>query len=206
MRPLVYLLSAFVLLSCGGSKTEESHSGPDSTTNIRQAVDEPHNDTTKTEDDPGYECIRGAAEPIVNRDVYPNALFKINDDSLTGIETIDFENGEKLKINNWGCEYFVLTFTFETNRFQGDTTDAKFWLDKAIVLMKEVEHGLDSPLDIKGGVIATSKFLQDSAKYNFMDEIVYDDSEIRDFVRLDRVHKIDNNRYAIQVTFAKGPL
>ncbi|MFM7855349.1 MAG: hypothetical protein ACKO96_26340, partial [Flammeovirgaceae bacterium] len=96
-------------------------------------------------------CIRGQAESVINKSVYPNATFKLNEDNRTGTETVRIKNGDKLTINNWGCEYYALTFRFETNRFSADTTDINYWTDKGFELMREIKSGLDAPLDIEGG-------------------------------------------------------
>src|SRR6186997_553555 len=68
-------------------------------------------DGVKTEEEFDYsQCIRGQAASVIKKTVYPNSTFKLNKDNHTGTENIDLENGDKLIINNWGCEYYVLTF------------------------------------------------------------------------------------------------
>ena len=52
-------------------------------------------------------CERGQAAPIVIKSVYPNTVFKLNDDNYSESETVEFENGYKLIIENGGCEYYV---------------------------------------------------------------------------------------------------
>ena len=154
-------------------------------------------------DDSG--CIRGQAEPIVRKSVYPNAVFKLNNDNHSGTETVDFENGDRLIIENGGCEYYVLAFRFETSRFQADTTDILFWLDKGIKLMTEVEKGIDS-YHVTQGIKGLKDFLKTSKDLTLGEEVVFDDSEIRDFASVDRIQKITDKRYAIEISFATGPL
>ncbi|MEO7991510.1 MAG: hypothetical protein ABI663_18300 [Chryseolinea sp.] len=164
-------------------------------------------DSVKNEEEFDYsECIRGQAASVIKKTVYPNSTFKLNKDNHTGTETIDLVNGDKLIINNWGCEYYVLTFRFETTRFQADTTDIKYWLDKAVILMNEIEKGLDAPLDTPGGTLATKKYLDESKTHSLGEEIAYDDDVIRDFVTFDRVQKISDTKYAIEISYATGPL
>lgn len=150
--------------------------------------------------------VRSQAESIVRREIFPNALFKLNDDNHTGIEKIDLKDGEQLLIRNWGCEYYVLTFRFETTRFRADTTDIRYWMDKAIILMNEIEKGLDAPLNISGGTRATRSFLESNKEYKLGEEIVFNQSEIRDFVTIDRIQKMNDKKFAIEISYAMGPL
>jgi hypothetical protein len=166
-------------------------------------------DSVKTEDEFDYsDCIRGQAESVIKKTVYPNSTFRLNKDNHTGTETVDLENGDKLIINNWGCEYFVLTFRIETERFQADTTNTMYWLNKAAILMKEIQHGIDAPLNIQDGIeiIPIHLASMDNRIYELGEEIVFKDDIIRDFVTLDRVQRINERRFAIEISFATGPL
>jgi hypothetical protein len=85
-------------------------------------------------------------------------------------------------------------------------TDIKYWLDKAVILMNEIEKGLDAPLDTPGGTLATRKYWEERKIYSLGEEIVYDDDVIRDFVTFDKVQKISDTKYAIEISYATGPL
>lgn len=199
------LLTAILFISCGTkTSSDQNEITTDSIKNNDIATNNT-SDSTKTTDD--SQCIRGQAESVINKIVYPNSTFKLNQDNHTGTETVDL-NGDKLIINNWGCEYYVLTFRFETERFNADTTNTIYWLNKATILMAEIEKGIDAPLDIKGGIDAIPIYLSslDSRNYNLGEEIVYDDDVIRDFVTLDRIQKINDRWFAIEISFATGPL
>lgn len=153
-----------------------------------------------------FPCARGAAESVVKEDYFQNATFKLNDDKRTGIETMDLKNGDKLMIRNGGCEYYVLTFRFETERFKADTTDLKYWMEKAAVLMHEIEGGLDTPLDITGGVVAMENLLREDKEYLPGQEIVSRPGDMRSFTTFERVQRISDKKFAIEISFGTGPL
>lgn len=154
------------------------------------------------------QCIRGQAESIIKKTIYPHSTFKLNKDNHSGTETVDLENGERLIIKHWGCEYYILTFRIEMERFQADTTNTVYWLNKAAILMNEIQDGIDAPLNLQGGIEAIPIHLAsiDGRNYELGEEIIFHDDVIRDFVTLDRVQKINDKRFAIEISFATGPL
>ncbi len=200
-----------LLVGCETKKTSGQNEITSDTTNTDDTTvnNSTASDSIKTGDDfDNSECIRGQAESVTKKTIYPNAIFKINSDNHTGIETVDLKNGERLIINNWGCEYFVLTFRIETERFQADTTNTIYWLDKAVILMREIENGIDAPLNIQGGIEAIPIHMasMDSRTYELGEAIVFKDDIIRDFVTLDRIQRINDKRFALEISFATGPL
>lgn len=152
-------------------------------------------------------CVRGQAEPIVKKSVYPNSQFQLQADSLTGIEIIDFSNGDKLTIRNWGCESYVLTFRFEISRFSNTKNKLGFWAEKVVILMKEVENGINAPIEIKKGIKSLEKHLMNSKKNNYKDlkleeEIDFGDmNSLRDFVRIDKVERLTDGKICLEVSF-----
>jgi hypothetical protein len=152
------------------------------------------------------DCVRGTPEPVIKKNVFPKSNFTLQADSLTGIEKVEFDNGDKLTIENAGCEYFSLNFRFESSRFIADTTDTKYWADKALRLIKETEHGIDAPVDLKKGIKAFAKYIAKSKKPKLFEETDYGINEIRYFVFLNRIQKINNSKFAIELTFSVGPL
>lgn len=210
-RIIAKILTVILLVGCRTKETSNQNEITSDTTNTDDTTENRNfaSDSIKNGDDfDSTDCIRGQAESITKKTVYPDAIFKLNSDNHTGVETVDLKNGERLIINNWGCEYFVLTFRIETERFQADTTNTIYWLDKAVILMKEIEDGIDAPLNIQGGIEAIPIHMasMDSRTYELGEEIVFKDDIIRDFVTLDRVQKMSDKRFAIEISFATGPL
>ena len=152
------------------------------------------------------DCARGAAEPIIKKTVYPQTTFVLQPDSLTGIETVTFDNGDKLTIKNWGCEYYVLTFRFETSRFQQDTTNLDFWFKSAASLTREVLDGLEAPINITKGLDKLVAHVDNKETLKLGDEIDFVTGDIRSFVSVDRVEKVTDKKYAVEISFATGPL
>jgi hypothetical protein len=151
------------------------------------------------------ECPRGTPERVIKASVVPQPSFELNKEKNLATETLQFQNGDRLVVKNGGCEYFVVTFRFETNRFKADTTDMLYWLDKSAVLVSEITEAIDAPLDFNDGISAIRKMNGPEVKYDLGQEIVYADGDIRKFATLDRVQQIDPARYAVEVTFALGP-
>ena len=157
------------------------------------------------------DCVRGQAEPIIKKTVFTKTKFILQSDSLTAIETVEFDNGDKLIINNWGCEYYTLTFRFETSRFQDNTTNIPYWFKKSVLLVSELYKGLDAPIDIKKGIDKLVNhididMLKNYANLKFGQEIDFGGEEIRDFVTLENVEKLTAKKFAITISFTTGPL
>jgi hypothetical protein len=157
------------------------------------------------------DCVRGQATSILKKDVFKKSTFAVQADSLTGIEIVELPNGDKLSIKNWGCEYYVLSFRFETSRFQKDTSDLEFWFDQAQNLMMDVEKGIDAPIDLKGGIQALngrceSSFHMNYESFNVGDEVDFGDGDMRTFAVIDRIQKISEKKYAVEISFSVGPL
>jgi len=151
-------------------------------------------------------CARGVAEPILKKTVFPQSTFVLQSDSFTGIETLTFDNGDNLTIRNWGCEYYVLTFRFETSRFQQDTTNLDFWVKSVASLTRELLHGLDAPIDISNGIDKLIAHLDNNGTFKLREEIDFGADDIRSCVSVDRVEKVTDKKYAVEITFATGPL
>jgi hypothetical protein len=150
-------------------------------------------------------CIRGQAVPILKKDKYPNSSFKINEDGLSGTETTDLSEGDKLIIINGGCEYYVLIFRFETSRFQGDTTDINYWSSKIVDLMNGISDGVDAPINLKKGTMTLSEYIKRN-QIKILEDITFEPGEIRTYLNVNRIQKIDNRRYGLEISYIVGPL
>lgn len=163
----------------------------------------------ETEDD--FKCVRGKATPIIRKDYFPNTTFRLQEDSLTAVETVLFDNGDKLTINNWGCDYYVLTFHFVTTEFQKDTSDLKYWYQASAWLLTRMLASFDAPIDIKRGLVFLESYYLRDEKHKYKnlklgDEIDFDGSENRSFITLDRVEQINSKTFGVTISFATGPL
>jgi hypothetical protein len=170
-------------------------------------------DTTETlfKREKDSDCIRGKAEPVILKEEYPNTTFILQPDSLSAIETVTFDNGDKLIIRNWGCEYYVLTFRFETTKFQQDITNLEYWFKAAKTLMTNMLSGLDEPFHFKRGLVFLDSYILRDQKNKFKnlklgDEIEYNESKIRSYVTVDKIEKLTDKKYAVTISFATGPL
>jgi hypothetical protein len=162
---------------------------------------------TLTAQDQRNDCVRGQAESVIKKEYYPNTTFVLQPDSLTAIETITFVNGDKLTIRNWGCEFYVLTFRFETSRFKADTTAMKYWYVTAHKMMTEEKHAIDAPIDIEKGLGALNEHISKNVlALKLQTEIDFGGEEIREFVIVEQIEKITNKKYALSISFATGPL
>lgn len=157
------------------------------------------------------ECARGQAEPIIKKSVFPKTQFILQPDSLTAIETVDFDNGDKLTIKNWGCEYYILTFHFETSRFQDDTSNIAYWYKKSVLLLSELSKGLDAPVDIEKGINKLINHIDLDMHNNYKNlklgqAIDFGGNEIREFVTVEKIEKLADKKFAVTISFTTGPL
>lgn len=210
---ILFIVLTIGLFACGSSATNRQTVAND------QPVFDDSTSLTKTQNinadstiadnnfEPHNDCVRGQAEPIIKKDIFPNTTFVLQSDSITAVETVMLENGDKLIIRNWGCEYYVLTFRFETSRLKADTSDMKYWYVNSVKLMNEVKHGIDAPIDIEKGIEALNKHISGNVfDLQLHTQVDFGLNEVRNFVTLDSISKIDKNHFAITISFSIGPL
>ncbi|HLR24507.1 MAG TPA: hypothetical protein VK112_01485 [Fodinibius sp.] len=107
-----------------------------------------------------HPCTHSPAQPVIKKAAYPDAGFQLNPDSLTATENVWLENGDHLTVKNRGCEYFALTFRFETRRFRHDATDVAIWYRKSITMMNNLLPTLDAPLNLSAGIDQLQQYVR----------------------------------------------
>ena len=216
---LICILLTVGLVSCNTTsrKTDDNNmtslvDTATTKTDIKKIENSQPTERTKENEYQG-DCVRGQAEPIVIKKVFPNTTFVLQPDKLTAYETVTFDNKDKLIIHNWGCEYYVLTFRFETSRFQEDVKNLSFWYQKAHLLMTETMKGLDTTMVTTRQLSTLKTFTEEKIKTNpesfkLEEEIYYDgqDSEIQRYITIDKVEKLTDKKFAIEISFSTGPL
>lgn len=199
----IFFLLSIGLFACN-SQTEKSGQKTDS---LKLKTEAKVDSSVIENENPSIsDCVRGKADPIVKKSVFPNSVFKLNADSLTAIEKIDLKSGDKVIIENTGCEYYVLSFRIETSKYQADTTDIPFWYNKAYLLVTEISKGIDSPIQIEKGLEYLKSYIDKNQKLELGEEIEFGGNDIRDFLSVNRIQKLTDKKFAIEISFATGPL
>jgi hypothetical protein len=157
------------------------------------------------------ECPRGVSEPVVKKSVFPDAHFALQTDNTTGIETLTLKGGDKLILTQSGCEYYRLNFRFETSRFAADTANIAYWGNTALTLMREVSSGLDVPLEIDTALNRLSARLNKDKlkadnKLTLGEEIDFGGPDPRQYLIIERVTRLADQRYAVEVSLSYGPI
>lgn len=159
----------------------------------------------------GTNCKHAVSQSLVKKGSYPNATFQLQTDKNSGVDNIKFDNGDILTIRNWGCNYAALTFYFETSRFQDEPTNAGFWYKRTVTLLNEVHKNLETNVDVAKGterlVTQIENNISDGYQnLKFDEELPFGEDAMRNFVIIQKVEKLSDKKYGIEVTFAKGPL
>lgn len=189
-------------------KTNLATTTPQPTTNSSNKETKPAAiEETETEEARNADCTRATPRPIVKKSVFPNTSFVLSKDKRTGTETVFFSNGDRLIITNAGCEYYYLNFRFETERFSAEPSDYNYWYQQAAKFIEEVGKGIDEPLiQSEKAVTVLKNYPLKSKNPQFGEEIDYGGNDLRTFVTINKVEKIDDKKFALEVAFAVGPL
>lgn len=150
------------------------------------------------------DCTRSTPAPVIKKSVFPETTFKLSRDKHTGTETVKFVNGDRLTITNAGCEYYYLSFKFESDRFSARAAGTKYWFKQAVEFIKQIEKGVDAPVQMADAVKALKKYIKETPKFG--EEIDYGGADIRMFVIINRIKKLPGRKPVLEIAFAIGPL
>ncbi|WP_310481842.1 hypothetical protein [Chamaesiphon sp. VAR_48_metabat_403] len=155
------------------------------------------------------ECARAIPTPIVKKAIFPNIKFVLIPDLdrvPIGMETVRFNNGDRLIITNTGCESYIFNFQFETSRFAADINNSKYWYDRAVQLMRQVKPGIEVQSNIDRGIQALENYRNANNRLEIGKEINYGGEDIRSVVKLVEVQKTGTKKFLVTVNFYYGPL
>lgn len=157
------------------------------------------------------ECLRAVSEPVVKKSVFPDATFRLEPDHRTGIETLTLPNGDKVTIKQSGCEYFTLTFKFETSRFAADTTNMAYWSNATLQLLRQVVKGIDTPLEMENALAKLSARIENAKtvkedQLSLNEDIDFGGPDPRQYLTIERVGQLAEQRYVIEVSVSYGPM
>ncbi len=159
-----------------------------------------------------YNCARPIPEPIVKKSIFPNTKFvlrRIDEDGRaipSGIETVIFNNGDRLDITNAGCEMFTLNFRFETIQLSGKMKDKNYLYNRSAWLMSQILPGLKPSINLTGGIAALKKYAAKQIGHEIGQEIVYSNGEMRSVVSLSQIKQLPNKKVVVEILFYYGPL
>src|SRR5262245_43058033 len=138
-----------IVVFCWSCQTKRAETGTVSTDSTQRMTDSATAATSAVDtvgEASANDCVRAEPEPIITKGNCPGKIFQKKPDG-TAIEATILNQGDSLIIHHTGCEYYWLSFRFETSRFQADTTDIPFWMDKAMILMREINPALEPGID-----------------------------------------------------------
>lgn len=159
-----------------------------------------------------FECIRATPESILKKTHFVESNFTLRKNEefpfeMLGFESAKFKNGDKLLVENVGCENYTLIFRFETERFSGSLSDTKYWYQTAVRLIKQTKKGIiDNAGLIKNGTQALDSYIRKNKKPAFNEEIDFGGKEIRSVVIISEPVKRVGKAVEIEISFGIGPL
>ena len=210
---LSFILSVFVACSSKSNKAQYTTTSSTESSEKRGSIssDKTRSESHKnTSDEWQWEdCVRGEPEPICKKSSFKNHSFRVDSTSSSthiGHEKATLKNGDILEITNAGCEYYVLEFKFTTSRFAGDTTDFVYWCDAAIQLMKSIQENIEVSFTLEDSYPVLEKFFLESESPELGEQKQFNDSEIGNYISLDRIEQLSKKKYAVTIRYAAGPL
>ena len=180
--------------------------------NKKPDIDVKNNRTEASNNQDSVECIRPIPESILKKKHFIESNFTLRKNEeypfqMLGFETAKFKNGDNLIIENIGCENYTLVFRFETGRFSGGISDAKYWYQTAFQLIEQTKKGVaDETSLVKNGTKALSSYIRKNKKPKFDEEIDFGGKEIRSVLTISKPKKLSGTIVEIEIIFGIGPL
>jgi hypothetical protein len=160
-----------------------------------------------------FECARPIPRSIVKKVVFPKNRFvlqkvdKSGQTIFTGIETVQFNNGDRLTIKNDGCEFITLRFRFETSRMDARRiSDSTYLYRRSAWLMRQTLRGLNSPFNLAKGIAALEKYAAQKSVLELDRNIKYGGAEFQSVVNLVKAEKLPNGKTSMEMLFYYGPI
>jgi len=197
-KNILIAILAITIISCQTKKTETKEQ-KDSVKLVNNILP----DTTKTSEIQNDNCVRSIPEPIIDKSKFTNVNFVLKD--RVGYETVKFDNGDILEIQNAGCEYYSIDFCFKTSEYVADSTDFKGSCDNIIKLLEKIKDAQKSAIDINNA-ISVLKTFEENANNNLKSEIIIRDGEIREFAKINQIKKISPEQSIFEIQISVGPL
>lgn len=170
------------------------------------------NQTESSNKQDSFECVRAAPESILEKKHFVESNFTLRKNEeypfqMLGFETAKFKNGDKLIVENIGCENYTLIFRFTTERFSGKVNDARYWYQTVLQLIEQTKKGIaDETSLVKNGTKALSSYIRKNKKPKFDEEIDFGGKEIRSVLTVSKPTKRRGNSVEIEISFGIGPL
>jgi len=203
MKKAWFLIAISVILFVGSQAGRANNSGKDNLKASGKAENATPPDTIAKPEKEKDDCTRGIPGPIIDKSKFPNAEFTLKD--RTGYETVWLGHHDLLRIRNEGCEYYSLSFCFETSEFMADPMNVKNTCETFISLLGKIKDAQNSPIDLNE-VITELKTYKESAGANLHSEININDGDIREFARVVQVKKISPTTSIFEIEISIGPL
>jgi hypothetical protein len=166
---LLFLGATIAFYSCKELNLQEQDDGLTIILPLHEKAGKAENSHGKTGSEEKTEnshCFNTVTQRVINTSVLPGVEYEQVD--LMGYEKLCLPTGDHLLIINWGCEFYHLTFRFETSRFGTDTSNVKQWYSILTQLLYVIEPAIDSPVKIQLGINEIQSYLsQDSTPVVF---------------------------------------
>ena len=162
-------------------------------------------------DPQSFSCARATPTAIVKKSVFPNSSFVLeqhvsnNIKVPVGIETFRLADGTKLTIENGGCESYSLSFRFETDRATAKIGNRRYWFNRIVKLLRQVQPGLESS-QLKQGIGGLETYIAQHHNLELDKDIDYGGKEIRSLVTITNIAPLPKSKVVLEVRFYDGPL